>query len=193
MITDHEDAGVLQRVADINKNYGWNIKTVIINKKLCPGGPQPRGQTLDEAKATCEALKANNIDHLTLMGCLRMIGQQVIDEYGWKPEYAKQDPKHKGMYLTHMTNTHPGILPATTDTFGMHTQELVIKLGLKETAHTFHALAAGIDEGPIIAENRVRVLPGDTPEKLFARVQRIEKAHLPLDIDAFLKDQAAQL
>lgn len=193
VITDHEDAGVLQRVADINKNYGWNIKTAIINKKRYPGGPQPRGQTLDEAKATCEALKSHHIDHLTLMGCLRVIGQQVINEYGWKPEYAKREPKTKGMYLTRMTNTHPGILPATTDTFGIHTQELAIKLGLKQTAHTFHALAAGVDEGPIITENRVRILPGDTAEKLFARVQRIEKAHLPIDIDAFLKDQAAYL
>jgi phosphoribosylglycinamide formyltransferase-1 len=191
VITDHEDAGVLQRVADINNAYGWNIKTVVINKKRYPGGPQPRGQTLDEAKATCQALKDHKIDHLTLMGCLRVIGKQVIKEYGWRPEYAKQDPKHKGIYLTRLTNTHPGILPATTDTFGIHTQELVIKLGLKETAHTFHALAAGVDEGPVIAQNRVRVYPTDTPQKLFARVQRIEKAHLPLDIDAFLKDQAA--
>ena len=193
VITDHEDAGVLQRVADINKAYGWNIKTAIINKKRYPGGKQPRGQTLDEAKAVCDVLKANKIDHLVLMGCLRVIGQQVVDEYGWKPEFAKRDPKNKGVYLTRMTNTHPGILPATTDTFGIHTQELAIKLGLKQTAHTFHALATGVDEGPIIAENRVRIYPTDTPEKLFARVQRIEKARLPLDIDSFLKDQAAYL
>jgi folate-dependent phosphoribosylglycinamide formyltransferase PurN len=69
---------------------------------------------------------------------------------------------------------------------------------LDETAHTFHVVATGIDTGPIIAEHRVHVLPpskypshlADTPEKLFSRVQRIEKAHLPFDIDTFLKRQA---
>jgi folate-dependent phosphoribosylglycinamide formyltransferase PurN len=132
------------------------------------------------------------------MGCLRIIAPQVIAAYGWQSAYAKKDPVHHGMYLARMTNTHPGILPATADTFGIQTQQKVLELGLEETAQSFHVVATGVDKGPIIAENRVRVYPvslyptavADTPEKLFARVQRIEKAHLPLDLDAFLKDQA---
>jgi phosphoribosylglycinamide formyltransferase-1 len=97
-----------------------------------------------------------------------------------------------------MSNTHPGILPETTDTYGTNTQAKVLELGLTETAHTVHVVAAGVDEGPIIAEHRVRVFApskfpaemADTPESLFARVRRIEKAHLALDLDAFLKNQA---
>lgn len=189
VISDRQDAYILERVANANRDYGMHIATETINKKRYPDGPQPRGQTLAEAKATCDALKKYKVDHLVLMGCLRLIGQQVIDEYGWKPEFATQDPEHQGKYLARMTNTHPGILPATTDTYGIHTQELVLQLGLQETAHTFHVLAAGVDEGPIITENRVRTHKSDTPESLFARVQRIEKAHIPLDLDAFLKDQ----
>lgn len=201
VITDREDAGVLQRVADINKRYGFSIKTEIINKRRYPDGKQGRGQTRAEAEAMLRVLKQHAVDHLALMGCLRIIAPQVIEAYGWKPEYARQDAAHKGMYFARMSNTHPGILPATGDTFGIHTQKRVLELGLFETAHTFHVVAAGVDTGPIIAEHRVRVMApsrypkrnADTPEKLFARVQRIEKAHLPLDLDAFLKIQSSLL
>lgn len=198
VITDHADAGVLQHVADVNKLYNLGIETKVINKKLFSDGTQGRGQTRGEAEATIQVLKDYKVDHLALMGCLRIIAEQVIEAYGWKPEYATQDPEHKGMYFARMTNTHPGILPATTDTYGIHTQESVLKQGLKETAQTFHAVATGVDKGPIIAEHRVRAFPSkhypadmaDTPEKLFARVQKIEKANIAFDLDGFLKDQA---
>jgi len=197
LITDQEDARVLDRVAMINKEYSFGIKTIIINKKRYPGGPQDRGQTRAEAAATIAALKEHHIDHLCLMGCLRIIATQVIEAYGWRPEYAARDPENQGIYKVRLTNTHPGIVPATNDTFGVHTQEKVLSLGLRETAHTLLAVTGGVDDGPIIAEHRVAVFPpslypselADTPEKLFARVQRVEKAHLPLDLDAFLKHQ----
>ena len=189
VITDRENAGVLQRVKEMNKLPGFSIATAIINRKRYPGGAQKRGQSLEEAATTCRVLKDHQIDHLSLMGCMRIIGRQVIDEYGWRPEYAKKDPQHKGIYMARMTNTHPGILPATEDTYGIHTQEKVLELKLSETAHTFHVVAIEADTGPIIAEHRVRAYTTDTPEQLFARVQRVEKAYLPLDLDMFLKDQ----
>jgi folate-dependent phosphoribosylglycinamide formyltransferase PurN len=198
LITNHADAGVLEHVRAMNRQHGMNIKTMIVNKKRYPNGEQGRGQTREEGEAVIEALIKNRIDHLALMGCTRILAPQLIDAYGWKPEYAKQDPEYKGIYLARMSNTHPGILPETTDTYGLATQSRVLDLGLKETAHTVHVVAAGVDEGPVIAEHRVRAFaPGkypkdlaDTPESLFARVRRIEKAHLPLDLDAFLKNQA---
>lgn len=197
LITDREDAGVLTRVAEMNKRRGFDIKVEIINQERYPGGAQGRGQTETEAAATIKALRDHAIDHLTLMGCMRIIARQVIEVYGWRPEFAAQDPEHQGKYLARMSNTHPGILPATADTYGIRTQEKVLHLGLDKTAQTFHVVAAGVDTGPIITGNPVPVFaPGkyparmaDTPETLFARVQRVEKAHLPLDLDKFLKDQ----
>lgn len=201
VITDHDDAGVLTQVVEVNKKFGLGIKTEVINKQKYPAGPQGRGQTEAEAAATIGVLKKYAIDHLALMGCLRIIAEQVIEEYGWRSEYAERDTKTKGMYYARMTNTHPGILPATTDTYGIHTQQAVLDKGLTETAQTFHVVARGIDKGPVIAEHRVRAFPtmryparlADTPEKLFARVQRIEKANIAFDLDGFLKDQAVFL
>lgn len=193
VITDRANAGVLQRVERLNKEPLFSIETAVINRSLYPQGVQGRGQTKAEAAALLQVLKQHNIDHLVLMGCLRIIADQVIAEYGWHPAYAHKDPKTRGMYCARLTNTHPGILPATADTFGIHTQKRVLDLGLAETAHTYHVLASGVDEGPIIAEHRVPVYKTDSPEILFGRVRRIEKAHLPLDLNAFLKAQAIYL
>jgi phosphoribosylglycinamide formyltransferase-1 len=198
LICDHDDVGVLDHAKEVNRLYGMNIKVEIINKKRYPGGARRRGQTTEEAEATLRVLEENNIDHVALIGFWRIVGPEVTAEYGWTPEFAAKDPKHRGLYLARMSNTHPGILPATTDTYGVPAQAKVLELGLKETAHTLLVVTSGgIDDGPVIAENRVPVFaPGkypsklaDTPEKLFARVQRVEKAHLPLDLDKFLKDQ----
>jgi phosphoribosylglycinamide formyltransferase 1 len=198
VITDHAEAGVLEQVREVNELYGFDIQTEVINRKRYPAGKQGRGQTIAEAEATLLALEQYKVDHFALMGCLRIIAPQVIEVYGWKPEYARKDLKYQGMYLSRMSNTHPGILPATTDTYGIQTQEKALELGLVETAQTLHVVAVGVDTGPIIAENRVSAFPSseypatmsDSPEQLFARVQRVEKAHLPLDLDGFLKDQA---
>ena len=197
VISNKADAGVLERVAKLNQSPGFDIKTEIINQHLYPGGPQQRGQTLEEVQATLDALQRHKVDHLSLMGCMRIINTKVIEEWGWRPEYAQRNPDNRGVYLSRMTNTHPGILPATTDTYGIHTQEKVLELGLKETAQTLHVVATGVDEGPVLAENRVKVYApqhfppelADTPQTLFDRVQRIEKARLPLDLDYFLKQQ----
>lgn len=198
VLTDKEDAGILDQVAEVNKLHGFDIKTEVVNKKRYPGNPQGRGQTAKEAEATLRFLKQYKIDHLSLLGFMRIIAPQVIEAYGWKPEYAMQDPKHNGAYLARMTNTHCGILPDTIDTYGVHIQERVLKLGLTESAHTVHMVGVGIDEGPVITEHRIRVFPAskyeeadaDTPEKLFARVRQVEQANIAFDIDAFLKDQA---
>lgn len=197
LITDRENAGALNQVADVNKRYGFDIKTEVINKQRYPDGPQGRGQTQAEAEATLRALETCQIDHLALLGCMRIIAPQVIEAFGWKPEHAAQDPERQGLYYARMSNTHPGILPATADTYGIHTQQKVLELALGETAQTLHVVATGVDTGPVIAENRVPVFaPGkyppelvDTPQDLLARVQCIERAHLPLDLDKFLKDQ----
>jgi phosphoribosylglycinamide formyltransferase-1 len=56
---------------------------------------------------------------------------------------------------------------------------------------TLHVVAEEYDAGPVIAEHKVPVEPGDTSETLFARVQAIEKQYLPKDIEDFIKARIA--
>jgi len=101
VISDREDAGVLEQVDEVNRLYNFAINKKIISRERYPDGPQGRGQTQAEAEATCNALRDHRIDHLALIGCLRIIAPQVIEAYGWKPEYAHQDPGNTKVGIDH--------------------------------------------------------------------------------------------
>ena len=66
-----------------------------------------------------------------------------------------------------MLNIHPSLLP---DLRGLHTHERALAAGLKEHGCTVHFVEPELDAGPIVAQARVPVLPGDDAERLAARV-----------------------
>ena len=69
-------------------------------------------------------------------------------------------------------NTHPALLPAFggKGMYGHHVHEAVLRAGCKVSGVTVHRVTPGIDEGPIVAQAAVPVLPDDTPDTLAARV-----------------------
>jgi len=66
-----------------------------------------------------------------------------------------------------MLNIHPSLLPAFK---GLHTHARALAAGVPEHGCTVHWVTAGLDDGPVIAQARVPMLPGDTAESLSARV-----------------------
>jgi formyltetrahydrofolate-dependent phosphoribosylglycinamide formyltransferase len=66
-----------------------------------------------------------------------------------------------------LINIHPSLLPAHK---GLHTHEQALAAGVTEHGCTVHFVTPGMDEGPIVAQARIPVRPGDTPESLAARV-----------------------
>jgi phosphoribosylglycinamide formyltransferase-1 len=66
-----------------------------------------------------------------------------------------------------LINIHPSLLPLHK---GLHTHEQALAAGAAEHGCTVHFVTPGMDEGPVIAQARVPVLPGDTAETLAARV-----------------------
>jgi phosphoribosylglycinamide formyltransferase-1 len=75
-----------------------------------------------------------------------------------------------------VVNTHPAPLP---DFPGAHPIEDVLAAGVSETAATVHYVDDGVDTGPVIASERVRVYADDTAATLKARVQSVEHELLP--------------
>jgi phosphoribosylglycinamide formyltransferase-1 len=73
-------------------------------------------------------------------------------------------------------NTHSAPLP---DFPGPHPIHDVLAAGIPETAATVHYVDGGIDSGPVIAAERVPVLPGDDADSLRTRVQSVEHRLLP--------------
>jgi len=73
-------------------------------------------------------------------------------------------------------NTHSAPLPEFP---GPHPIHDVLAAGVPETAATVHYVDGGIDTGPVIAAERVPVLPGDDEQSLRDRVQAAEHRLLP--------------
>jgi len=77
-------------------------------------------------------------------------------------------------------NIHPSLLPrhGGPGMYGSHVHRAVLASGDRETGATVHLVTHDLDAGPTIAQERLEVLPGDTPESLRARVHPVEVALL---------------
>jgi phosphoribosylglycinamide formyltransferase-1 len=75
-----------------------------------------------------------------------------------------------------VVNVHPSLLPAFP---GAHAVEEQLAAGVAEAGATVHLVDEGVDSGPILAQERVSVLPGDTADSLHERIKTVEHRLLP--------------
>ena len=66
-----------------------------------------------------------------------------------------------------MLNIHPSLLPKYP---GLHTHERALEAGDSHGGCTVHLVTAELDDGPLLGQTPVAILPGDTPDSLAARV-----------------------
>ncbi|HEX8898116.1 MAG TPA: phosphoribosylglycinamide formyltransferase [Chthoniobacterales bacterium] len=79
-------------------------------------------------------------------------------------------------------NIHPSLLPSFP---GIEAWKQALEAEEKITGCSVHYVDAGIDSGEIIAQRKVAVVPGDTPESLHERIQIAERALYPEVIAKF--------
>jgi phosphoribosylglycinamide formyltransferase-1 len=108
--------------------------------------------------ALFSAIDALQPDLVVLAGFMRVIAAATVTRF-------------------RMVNTHPSLLPAFP---GAHAIRDALRHGVKVTGVTVHRVDAGLDSGPILAQQAVPVLPEDTEDTLRERIQQAEK---PLFID----------
>jgi phosphoribosylglycinamide formyltransferase-1 len=79
-------------------------------------------------------------------------------------------------YPGKVLNTHPALLPSFK---GWHAVKEALEMGVKVTGVTVHIATEEVDAGPILAQEAVPVLPGDTEETLHARIKDVERRLYP--------------
>jgi phosphoribosylglycinamide formyltransferase-1 len=77
-----------------------------------------------------------------------------------------------------IVNIHPSLLPDFAGT--MDAVVMALESGVKETGCTVHVVTDDVDQGPILAQQRVEVRPDDTVESLRERIQAEEHTLLPV-------------
>jgi phosphoribosylglycinamide formyltransferase-1 len=121
--------------------------------------PFGRDRAAHEA-ALDEALSAADVQIVCLAGYMRLLTPFLV-----------------GRWQGRMLNIHPSLLPAHP---GLDTHARVLAAGEARHGCTVHLVTEGMDEGPILAQAEVPVLPGDTSETLAARVLVQEHRLYPL-------------
>lgn len=95
-------------------------------------------------------------------------------------------------YPNKMMNVHPALIPSFCGKgfYGLHVHEAVLEKGVKVTGATVHFVTEVCDGGPIILQDTVPVLNGDTPEILQKRVmENVEWKLLPKAVALFCQDK----
>jgi folate-dependent phosphoribosylglycinamide formyltransferase PurN len=105
-----------------------------------------------------------DVDLIVLAGYLKLVPAQVVSRYGGC-----------------MLNIHPALLPlhGGRGMYGRRVHQAVLDSGARETGATVHLIDEEYDRGTVLAQSRVAVLAGDTPETLAARVLETEHKLLP--------------
>jgi len=116
------------------------------------------------AEAWLELLGRHQIALLVLAGYLKLVPSGVIAAY-------------RGRII----NIHPALLPdfGGKGMYGRRVHQAVLDSGARETGATVHLVDEVFDHGATLAQARVPVLPGDTPERLAERVLQQEHRLLP--------------
>lgn len=99
-------------------------------------------------------LRKRDVEFIVLAGYMRLIGETLLGAYSHK-----------------IINIHPSLLPAFPgkDAIGQ-----AFNAGVKLTGVTIHYVDEGMDTGPIIAQQAVEIIDGDTRETLQTRIQDTE-------------------
>lgn len=177
----------LQSIIDKSQSGELQCKVeVVIGDRECYGVERAKeagidGYTLDRKvlkKELCREIdkivSERGIDLIVLAGFLSIIDEEFVNKW-------------KGRIL----NIHPSLLPkfGGPGMYGIRVHEAVLKAGEQESGCTVHYVDTGVDSGEIIAQKRVKVLEGDTPEILQKRVLVEEHKLLPESIAKIISER----
>ena len=120
-----------------------------------------------------EALRAQEVELIALAGYMRLLSPEFVEAW-------------EGRIL----NVHPSLLPLHK---GLDTHRRAILSGDEYGGCSVHVVTSDLDSGPVIAQQKVRILPRDDSDSLAARVLDAEHALYPAALEAYahaLREQA---
>lgn len=109
-------------------------------------------------RAFADTVAGFDPDLVVLAGFMKLVGPEFLTRFGGR-----------------VVNTHPALSPSFP---GMHGPADALAYGVKVTGCTLFVVDAGVDTGPIVAQQAVPVEDDDTPESLHERIKVAERRML---------------
>ena len=154
VVSSSKNAYALERAATAG------VPSTVVSPYTTLGPEKAKTASRDEKRfavsnGVLELCRQYQIEAIVLAGFLTVLGGDIIQEY-------------KGRII----NLHPALLPkfGGEGMWGHHVHEAVLAAGETESGCTIHLVDSGCDTGEILLQKKVPVLPGDTPESLYARI-----------------------
>ena len=95
-------------------------------------------------------LRRHAVDYVALAGYMRLLSPEFVARWEGR-----------------MLNIHPSLLPAYK---GLDTHARALAAGETKVGCSVHLVTAALDDGPVLGQTEVAVMPGDTPDSLAARI-----------------------
>jgi len=128
-----------------------------------------RNKFPDEAqRETAQRLLAAGVEVVCLAGFLRLVKRPLLDYFPNK-----------------ILNIHPSLLPAFP---GLEAWKQALDAGVTEAGCTVHFVDEGMDTGPILLQESLPILAGETADSLHARIQCIERRIYPDALRKLLRE-----
>ena len=144
--------------AGLARAEGAGVPTRVIDHRGFPARE-------DFDRAVVQALRDAGVELVVLAGFDRLISRVFLEAFP-----------------SRILNIHPALLPSFK---GLHAQRQAVEYGVRIAGATVHFVDEQYDHGPIIVQEAVPVLDGDTPETLAARVQAVERRLVPEAVRLF--------
>ena len=123
-------------------------------------------------QAILDALEAYGVGLVAMAGFMTILEKPIFEAFGDR-----------------VINTHPSLLPSFR---GAHAVDEALAAGVKVTGCTIHVATPEVDAGPILAQEAVSVLDGDTAETLHARIKEVEHRIFPKVLRRLVADLSAE-
>ena len=140
--------------------------------------PRAFGSRREHSAAILAELRRHNVDVVCLAGYLLKVEPDVLAAFSGR-----------------IINIHPALLPryGGPGMYGHHVHEAVLAAGDAESGATVHVVDAEYDHGPVILQETVPVMPGDTADDLARRVLSVEHKLFPAGILKVIEQAGRQL
>jgi phosphoribosylglycinamide formyltransferase-1 len=164
-ILDAIDAGILDAKIGLvlSDNPGAYILERAAKRGIATGVIDCRGFKTkfpeESQQETAQQLKDAGVELVCLAGFLRLVKRPMLE-----------------VFPDRILNIHPSLLPVFP---GLESWKQALEAGASEAGCTVHFVDEGMDTGPIILQESVPILEGDTAESLHARIQVVEHRLYP--------------